>query len=106
MDLCRPCQGLSSTSAPDSTAAVVISLIVHFVRGRPVLLEDDIEITTISTTQKLTVMKSKTEDKLEGKFHEMQGKTKEKHGKLTNNPALEAEGREEKRAGKRLKGKC
>jgi uncharacterized protein YjbJ (UPF0337 family) len=47
-----------------------------------------------------TVMKPSTQDKAEGKFHEMKGKVKEKAGQLTNNPGLEAEGTVEKAAGK------
>ncbi|HTD24996.1 MAG TPA: CsbD family protein [Terriglobales bacterium] len=45
-------------------------------------------------------MKSSTKDKTEGKFHEVQGKIKEKFGKVMKNPELEAEGRHEKKAGK------
>ncbi|WAC09186.1 MAG: CsbD family protein [Thermodesulfobacteriota bacterium] len=44
--------------------------------------------------------KPRTKDEVEGKFHEVKGKVKEKAEKLTNNPGLEAEGRDEKRAGK------
>jgi uncharacterized protein YjbJ (UPF0337 family) len=39
-------------------------------------------------------------DKAEGKFHEVKGMIKEKAGKLTNNPGLEAEGKVENTAGK------
>jgi uncharacterized protein YjbJ (UPF0337 family) len=46
------------------------------------------------------MMKPSTKDKAEGKFHQVKGKVKEKVGKLTNNPDLEAEGRDEKRGGK------
>jgi uncharacterized protein YjbJ (UPF0337 family) len=45
-------------------------------------------------------MKPSTKDNAEGKFHEMQGKVKEKAGQLTNNRDLEAEGTVEKAAGK------
>jgi uncharacterized protein YjbJ (UPF0337 family) len=45
-------------------------------------------------------MKSSTEDQAQGKFHEVKGKVKEEIGKLTSNPALEAEGQSEKGAGK------
>jgi len=45
-------------------------------------------------------MKPSTKDKAEGKFHEMKGNVKEKAGRLTNNPGLEAEGTVEKAAGK------
>jgi len=42
----------------------------------------------------------RTKNEVEGKFHEVKGKVKEKAKKLTNNPGLEAEGRDEKRGGK------
>jgi uncharacterized protein YjbJ (UPF0337 family) len=45
-------------------------------------------------------MKSSTEDQTKGRFHEIKGAVKEKAGKLTNNPDLEAEGKEEKNIGK------
>lgn len=45
-------------------------------------------------------MKSSTNDKVKGTFHEVKGKTKEIAGKLSNNPQLEAEGTGEKIAGK------
>jgi uncharacterized protein YjbJ (UPF0337 family) len=45
-------------------------------------------------------MKPSTNDQLEGKFHEMKGKVKEKAGQLTNNPNLTNEGEAEKLAGK------
>ncbi len=45
-------------------------------------------------------MKQSTKDRTEGKFHEVKGRVKEKTGKLTNDPVLEAEGKREKRAGK------
>jgi uncharacterized protein YjbJ (UPF0337 family) len=41
-------------------------------------------------------MKPSTQDKAEGKFHEIKGMVKEKSGHLTNNPGLEAEGIVEK----------
>jgi len=41
-----------------------------------------------------------TTNEVKGKFHEVKGGVKEKAGKLTNDPVLEAEGRREKRAGK------
>jgi uncharacterized protein YjbJ (UPF0337 family) len=44
-------------------------------------------------------MKQSTEDKAKGKFHEVKGKVKEKVGRVTNNPNLEAEGIVEKIAG-------
>ena len=45
-------------------------------------------------------MKPSTQDKAEGKFHEMKGKVKEKAGQLTNDRDMEAEGTVEKVAGK------
>jgi uncharacterized protein YjbJ (UPF0337 family) len=45
-------------------------------------------------------MKPSTKDKAQGTFHEVKGKVKEKVGRATNNPALEAEGQVEKIAGK------
>ncbi|MFZ0707636.1 MAG: CsbD family protein [Candidatus Korobacteraceae bacterium] len=46
------------------------------------------------------MMKPSTEDKTTGKLHEVKGNIKEKVGKLTKDPDLEAEGRAEKNAGK------
>jgi uncharacterized protein YjbJ (UPF0337 family) len=48
-------------------------------------------------------MKESTKDKAKGKFHEVKGKVKEKIGRATNNPNLEAEGSGEKIGGKILK---
>ena len=45
-------------------------------------------------------MKSSTKDKAQGTFHEVKGKVKEKVGRATNNPDLEAEGQVEKISGK------
>lgn len=45
-------------------------------------------------------MKSSTEDKAQGKFHEVKGRVKEEVGKLISNSKLEAEGQSEKGAGK------
>ena len=44
-------------------------------------------------------MKTSTQDKLEGKIHEVKGIVKEKVGQLTEDPDMEAEGRDEKVAG-------
>ena len=44
-------------------------------------------------------MKSSTTDQVKGKLHEVKGNMKEKAGKLTNNPNLEAEDQSEKLAG-------
>jgi uncharacterized protein YjbJ (UPF0337 family) len=45
-------------------------------------------------------MKRSTKDKAKGTFHEVKGKVKEKVGRATNNPGLEAEGIGEKIGGK------
>jgi uncharacterized protein YjbJ (UPF0337 family) len=45
-------------------------------------------------------MKQSTKDKAKGKFHEVKGKVKEKVGRATKNPDLEAEGQVEKIGGK------
>ena len=45
-------------------------------------------------------MKQSTKDTATGKFHEVKGKVKEKVGRATNNPDLEAEGQVEKIGGK------
>jgi len=45
-------------------------------------------------------MKESTKDKVEGKFHEVKGQVKEKIGRATDNPDLEAEGQVEKVSGK------
>ena len=44
-------------------------------------------------------MRSGTKDEVAGKIHEVKGAVKEKVGKLTNNPDLEAEGKVERVAG-------
>ena len=45
-------------------------------------------------------MKPSTEDKAEGKIHEVKGKIKESLGKATNDPDLEVSGNAEKNVGK------
>ena len=45
-------------------------------------------------------MKPSTTDQIKGTLHEMKGAAKEKVGKVTNDPDLEAEGQVEKVAGK------
>ena len=45
-------------------------------------------------------MRQSTKDKAKGKFHEVKGKVKEKVGRATNNPDLEAKGQVEKIGGK------
>ena len=49
-------------------------------------------------------MKSSIRDKTEGTFHEAKGRAKEVSGKLSGNPELEAEGTNEKIAGKVQQG--
>ena len=48
-------------------------------------------------------MKQSTKDTAKGKFHEVKGKLKEKVGRATNDPNMEAEGQGEKIGGKVLK---
>jgi uncharacterized protein YjbJ (UPF0337 family) len=45
-------------------------------------------------------MKKSIKDKAKGKFHEVKGKVKQRIGRVTNNPRLEAEGRGESVGGK------
>ena len=45
-------------------------------------------------------MKPSTKDEIAGKLHEVKGDIKEKVGRVTNDPDLEAEGTGEKIAGK------
>ena len=45
-------------------------------------------------------MKQSTKDQTAGKLHELKGKVKEKVGRATNNPDLEAEGQGEQIGGK------
>jgi uncharacterized protein YjbJ (UPF0337 family) len=45
-------------------------------------------------------MKPSTADRIRGKLHEVKGDVKEKAGRLTNDPNLEAEGQIEKLGGK------
>ena len=45
-------------------------------------------------------MTQSTKDQVEGAFHELKGKAKQKAGKLVGNPTLEGEGQGEKLAGK------
>jgi len=55
---------------------------------------------TTPTRRKDKMMKPSTEDKAEGKLHEVKGKVKETVGKATNDPDLEVAGNTEKNAGK------
>ena len=45
-------------------------------------------------------MQNSTKDKVQGKFHEVKGKVKEKVGRAANDPNMEAEGQDEKVGGK------
>jgi uncharacterized protein YjbJ (UPF0337 family) len=45
-------------------------------------------------------MKKSAKDKAKGRFHEVKGKVKQRFGRATNNPMLEAEGRGEAIGGK------
>jgi uncharacterized protein YjbJ (UPF0337 family) len=45
-------------------------------------------------------MNQSTKDKAKGKFHGVKGKVREKVGRATNNPDLEAEGQVEQIGGK------
>ena len=45
-------------------------------------------------------MKKSTKDKAKGKFHEVKGKVKQRVGRATSNPRLEAQGRGETIGGK------
>jgi uncharacterized protein YjbJ (UPF0337 family) len=49
---------------------------------------------------KTTMMKPSTQDRTEGKLHEVKGKIKEEAGKVTNDKDLEVSGKAEKTAGK------
>ena len=49
---------------------------------------------------RITQMKTSTEDQLEGTLHEVTGAVKEKAGQVMHKPDLEAEGQDEKLAGK------
>jgi uncharacterized protein YjbJ (UPF0337 family) len=44
-------------------------------------------------------MKQSTKDQVQGKFHEVKGKAKEKFGQVTNNVDLEKKGQDEKAGG-------
>jgi uncharacterized protein YjbJ (UPF0337 family) len=46
------------------------------------------------------MLKPSTQDRTEGKLHEIKGKIKEEVGKATNDPELEVSGNAEKNAGK------
>jgi uncharacterized protein YjbJ (UPF0337 family) len=44
-------------------------------------------------------MKSSTKDQIQGAFHELKGKIKEKAGRAANDPVREEDGQDEKVAG-------
>lgn len=46
------------------------------------------------------MIRPSTQDRTEGKLHEVKGEIKEEIGKATNDPDLEAKGNAEKKAGK------
>jgi uncharacterized protein YjbJ (UPF0337 family) len=50
--------------------------------------------------KKETIHEAKHYGQARGEFHELKGKVKEKVGRATNNPNLEAEGQREKIGGK------
>ena len=54
-----------------------------------------------------SIMKPSTEDRDEGKLHEVKGKIKKEVGKATNDPNLEASGKgEEKRQSSKMDRPC
>jgi uncharacterized protein YjbJ (UPF0337 family) len=57
-------------------------------------------IESFNRKEEKNMMKPSTTDQIKGSFHEMKGTAKEKAGKVTNNPNLTNEGRNEKLAGK------
>jgi uncharacterized protein YjbJ (UPF0337 family) len=50
--------------------------------------------------RKATTMKPSTQDRTEGKLHQVKGKIREEVGKATNDPDLEVSGNAENKAGK------
>ena len=54
----------------------------------------------LSCCAKGGIMKPSGKDEVAGKIHEVKGTVKEKVGKLTNDPDLEADGKVEKVAGR------
>jgi len=45
-------------------------------------------------------MSSSTKDRIQGEFHKLKGKVKQKAGQAAGNPAVESEGQSENLAGK------
>jgi uncharacterized protein YjbJ (UPF0337 family) len=68
--------------------------------GLEVVAGDHEVARTSHRDEKEELMKPGTKDEVAGKIHEVKGAVKEKVGKLTNNPELEAKGKIEKVAGK------
>lgn len=60
----------------------------------------EVGTTTTRDKRREEIMKPSTEDKAQGKIHEVKGKIKEQVGKVTNDPNLEVSGNVEKNAGK------
>jgi uncharacterized protein YjbJ (UPF0337 family) len=54
----------------------------------------------LNTARGVSQMKQSSKDQMKGKTHEVKGAVKEKVGHAVNNPNLEAEGQDEKIAGK------
>ncbi len=59
-----------------------------------------VESCATTTRRKDKMMKPSTQDRTEGKLHEVKGKVKEEIGKATNDPDLEVSGEAEKNSGK------
>jgi len=57
------------------------------------------EASNKQNSERSIAMKSGTRDEAEGKWHQAKGKIKEIAGKVSMNPDLEAEGKEETRTG-------
>jgi uncharacterized protein YjbJ (UPF0337 family) len=92
---------------PHSDNPVLRSWSVHFDTATPCIetYDQDSDRTKpqsgrISRAQEAFPMNRSTKDKAKGKLHELKGQLKEKVGRLTKNPDLEAEGQGEKIAGK------
>src|SRR5271165_1832599 len=62
----------------------------------PILVKSD----KTALRRKGQMMKPSTQDRTEGKLHEVKGKIKEEAGKATNDADLEVSGNAEKKAGK------
>ena len=65
--------------------------------------QKDYQLTSVKPRKyagRRNTMKSSTKDQVEGEFHKVKGKLSEIAGKFTMKPKLEAEGKDEKIAGK------